>query len=363
MSSRSTPGSASGKSSAISPGPNARAAGAVQPYRGARRFEGRHALREEAAGEARQHVAGAGGGQRRRQVEADRGAPVGRRDDAVGALEDDDRVQRRGGGAGPRELARRAEDFRAAAEQPGELAFVRRDDRRAAAARAMRAARPAASPAKLVSASASSTIARAAALGSVSAAATSARVASPTPAPGPRRTALRLGSASSAANPASPSNGATITAVEWAALTSDRVGRAGERDEPCARRAARARAASRAAPVRCAGPESDERRAARIFVRSRARAAAARRRQIAGALTKARGAIAASALGAMPISASARRPHNARPGSRRWPGLRRKKVTRGARLDRRAAHRAGFAVDAGGNVDAEHRACRRARTR
>ena len=41
-----------------------------------------------------EHVAGAGGGERRRQVEADRRAPIGRGDDRVGALEHDDRAER-----------------------------------------------------------------------------------------------------------------------------------------------------------------------------------------------------------------------------------------------------------------------------
>ena len=107
----------------------------------------------------------------------------------------------------------------------------------------------------------------------------------------------------------------------------------------------------------------DERGAARIFVRGERQGAAARARQIAGALTKARGPIACSALGAMPMSASARRAAQRAARQQQMAGLEAEESDAGARLDRRAAHRAGFAVDAGGHVDAEHAACRRARRR
>ena len=85
-----TCGSASGKSSAISPGPKVVGAFAVQPHGGAGGLEGRHALRQQAGDEARQHVAGAGGGEPRRGVVVDGGAAVGGGDHGVRPLEDDD---------------------------------------------------------------------------------------------------------------------------------------------------------------------------------------------------------------------------------------------------------------------------------
>ena len=177
------------------PRPEGARGGAVQPDGGARRFESGHALRQQAAGEARparrrsrRWRASAAG--RSRSTARPSGAATTR----VGALEDDDRAERRGGGAGARELARRGQDVRAAAEQPGELALVRRQDRRAAAARAIERRRgPPRRRRSSVSASASSTIARAAALGSRQRRRDQARASpSPTPAPGPSSTALRL---------------------------------------------------------------------------------------------------------------------------------------------------------------------------
>ena len=70
----------------------ARAGLGMQPDRGAGRLEGRHALRQQAGGDAGEHVAGAGGGQPGRGVGVDRGAAVGRRDHCVGPLEDDGRL-------------------------------------------------------------------------------------------------------------------------------------------------------------------------------------------------------------------------------------------------------------------------------
>ena len=83
----STPGKASGRSSAISPGPKARAAAPCSHTAARRGLERRDALRREAGDEPGQHVAGPCGRQRRRQVPADRRAPVRRGDDGVGALE------------------------------------------------------------------------------------------------------------------------------------------------------------------------------------------------------------------------------------------------------------------------------------
>ncbi len=109
------------------------------------------------------------------------------------------------------------------------------------------------SPAKLVSASASSTtLGR---LAAVKAARAQPRVASPTPAPGPMRTALRLTSASNSAKPASPSKGATMTAVSCPALTATASSGLASVTSPAPARNA-ARAASRAAPVWAAPPDS-----------------------------------------------------------------------------------------------------------
>ena len=52
-------------------------------------------------------------------------------------------------------------------------------------------------------------------------------------------------------------------------------------------------------------------------------------------------------------------PQCSRPGSSRWPGLRRKKVTVCAGLDRHAHHRAGGAVDPARQIDRDHRQRRR----
>ena len=153
--------------------------------------------------------------------------------------------------------------------------------------------------------------------------------------------------------PARPENGATITAVEWAALTSDRVGRAGERDEPGADPQGGARRQPRrAGAMRGAG--EDQRRAARIFVRSRAgarqRMAPDRRRVDEGARRdcpqRARRAADLREREA-PARSAARQQQMAR--------LQAKEGDAGARLDRHAAHGAGFAVDPRGDVDAEDR--------
>ena len=72
------------------PGPKLAGRLAVQPDRGAGRLEAWHALRQQACDHARQHVAGAGRGERRRGVIGDAGAPVGGGDHRIGALEQHD---------------------------------------------------------------------------------------------------------------------------------------------------------------------------------------------------------------------------------------------------------------------------------
>src|SRR5271166_4810678 len=167
------------------------AAGAVQPDGGGGRLERRDALRREAGDEAGQDVAGAGGGERRGQVPADRGAAVGRSHDRIGALEHDDRAREPGRRPGACELVVPGVDA------PGGVMTT------AWPPRSISAANCRASPAKLVSASASSTIVRPFA-GRVSAAAMSLRRSGPTPAPGPSAIARRRSSASSASKPWAP---------------------------------------------------------------------------------------------------------------------------------------------------------------
>ena len=57
----------------------------------------------------------------------------------------------------------------------------------------------------------------------------------------------------------------------------------------------------------------------------------------------------------MPISATSTGPQCSRPGSSRWPGLRRKKVTVSLASHRRAHHRAACAVDAARQIDRDDR--------
>ena len=93
---------------------------AVQPRRGAGGLECGHALGEQAGDEAREHVAGAGGGEPGRRVVVDGGAAVGGGDHRVRPLEDDD------GAADGRGLARAVElGAGKIAEQAVELALVR----------------------------------------------------------------------------------------------------------------------------------------------------------------------------------------------------------------------------------------------
>ena len=102
-SARYTCGSASGKSSAISPGPNFGGL-AMQPDGRDRGFKIRHALRQEAGSDPGQHVAGAGRRQISRRIAGNGGAAVGRGHDGVGALEHHDRADKLRRQARPFEL-------------------------------------------------------------------------------------------------------------------------------------------------------------------------------------------------------------------------------------------------------------------
>ena len=195
-------GSASGRSSEMRPRPSERAAGAMQPDGGRGRLERRDPLRGEAGDEAGQHVAGAGGSQRRRQVPADRGPAVRRGHDRIGALEDDDRAREPGRRPRPPELVVPGLDARSAGEEPRELALVRRHDDRMAAALDQRRQLPgfAGEAGQRVRVEHD----RSPFAGRVSAAATSLRRSGPTPAPGPSAIARRRSSASSASKPRAP---------------------------------------------------------------------------------------------------------------------------------------------------------------
>ena len=64
----------------------------MEPNRGRGSLEGRHALRQQAGGDPRQHVACPCGGQERRRIGIDGGAAVGAGNNGVGTLEHDDRA-------------------------------------------------------------------------------------------------------------------------------------------------------------------------------------------------------------------------------------------------------------------------------
>src|ERR1700677_948902 len=72
------------------PGPKRPRAGAVQPDGVAGRLDRGHVRREQPLGQTRQDVARTGGGERRRQTPADRGAAIRRSDDAVRSFIDYD---------------------------------------------------------------------------------------------------------------------------------------------------------------------------------------------------------------------------------------------------------------------------------
>ena len=183
----------------------------------------------------------------------------------------------------------------------------------------MSAASAAASPAKLVSASASSTTCAAGArerrLDGRDVGAHSRAGADENGVAARRRAARRTPGVA---------NGATITAVRCAALTATASGGLATVTRPAPERSA-ARAASRAAPVRCAETDEHERRAARVFVARPSAAAAprarppARWRRLAGDRVE-RGGRDADV--GEPDRAAVRPPRHSR-----CPGLRRKKVT------------------------------------
>ena len=166
--------------------------------------------------------------------------------------------------------------------------------------------------------------------------------------------ARRRSSASSASNSRALAKGATITAVRWAELTATASGGLATLTMPAPARKA-ARAESRAAPVWWPEPERT-RTAPRAYLWLAAFGRGSASPQTAGALTKVFGAMGPSAASGMPMSASRIAPARARPGSRRWPGFSRKKVTLALASTASPTNPAGFPIDSGGNVDREHAA-------
>ena len=131
-------------------------------------------------------------------------------------------------------------------------------------------------------------------------------------------------------------------------VDDDRIGRARDRDDPGPGPQRRARRKPRRAGLmRRAG--QDERRAAGVFVRPGARAAAALRATGAGPLTKALGPIRARTPARNADVDEPDRAASDRPGSSRWPGFSRKKVTLASPRPRRRGP-SGRAVEPRGRV-------------
>src|ERR1700722_4592529 len=104
--------------------PEGSGGGAMKPNRAARRLECGHALREEPADETGENVAGARRRQRRRQIDADGCAPARFGDDGIRPFADDDRAQKRRGGARARQVGRKVQNFFVRFEQSCEFAIV-----------------------------------------------------------------------------------------------------------------------------------------------------------------------------------------------------------------------------------------------
>ena len=148
-----------------------------------------------------------------------------------------------------------------------------------------------------------------------------------------------------------------MMAVRCVALTAVAVAGADHGDEAGAdaQRAARAEAGGARALGRAG---DDDGVAARVLVRVERAARDSCARHSAGRLAKVRGPISSSTRAGMPMSASRTSPHSARPGSSRWPGFRRKKVTVRVACTTGPAAGARRAVEAARHVDGHHRLAR-----
>ena len=196
-------------------------------------------------------------------------------------------------------------------------------------------------PAKLVRASASSTTARSPA----KAASTISCIPRPTPPPGPSTTTLCRGSDRKAVSSAAPSTGRTMTARLAAALTASAARGEASVARPAPARSA-ARAASRAAPVDAIPPDTTTAWPRLYLCPSMRGIGKAYSPTALGTLRNVCGLTSDSTCAPMPISASRTSPQCSRPGSSRWPGLRRKKVMVVVGIDGDALDGAAGAIDA-----------------
>src|SRR5580704_2036686 len=100
----------------------------MQPDPGRSRFEGRHALRQQPTDKASKNITGASGREPGWRIIVDRRATVWSSDDGIGALENDDGSCTACCLARPLKL-RSGRWLLGRAKEPGELPFMRREDR------------------------------------------------------------------------------------------------------------------------------------------------------------------------------------------------------------------------------------------
>ena len=235
----------------------------MEPNRGGRGLERRHALGQQAGGHSGQHVAGAGGRQIGRRIRRDRRTAVGGRDHGIGALEENDR-------AGDLGRETRSLEFRADFSSSRPMHRNNRENSpscgvrivASSGARFERLGEPLRSTAQSSSWHRRRAPRRAS---PESAASTSSQVASPTPMPGPIANAFNRRSARNVASSAAPSTGRTITARLGCCIDRQRLARAGDGHQP---RPGAQRAAGRK-PRRPGRPRwtgNDDRMAAVVFV-------------------------------------------------------------------------------------------------
>ena len=154
---------------------------------------------------------------------------------------------------------------------------------------------------------------------------TSCCVAAPTPSAGPSNTAFLRLSARMRARSSGPSNGCSMMAVRCAALTATASGGLATVTSPAPTRSA-PRAPSRAAPVWASGPETTNAwPRPYLWPSSFGQGNCALHRP--GAFAHVLAPMSASTSSGIPMSATLISPQSRRPGSNRWPGLRRKNVT------------------------------------
>ena len=219
------PGSISGKSSAIRPGPETPWPPRHAARRRRYRLESRHALGQQAEHHATQNVAGAGGRQPGAAGGVDRGLAVRSGDHRIGAFQHDGGAAAGRGRAAPGRPSRRRARRRTAAQTRPSCGVITTGaarasmasnsasgSRRKRSARRRRAPRPASAFKRRR--------------------APSPCVASPTPWPGPIRNAFLRVSARSAASPLGVVGLAHHDGGELRGVDGKRVARRGDSDEP-----------------------------------------------------------------------------------------------------------------------------------